>query len=1386
MSRLRSQSDMEYYPTYIPTVQRIASLFNYKRMPSLVRMIDTCAGEGDALSALEDSIRYEFQERRGEKMPEDDVETYGIELDTERAVAARKKLRKVVQTDYFNMLVTDKQFNVNFLNPPYDYDPQYKRLEHRFLVHTTRLLGRGGILIFLVPRYVLGTCAEYLSQNYNSFRIWQEEGNPDAERFNQIILMAERDFNPSNALRTKKAIKDFAEGKLDFVGNKNHRYIIPVVDGEVDRFTALRMDYGDVLAEIERSGIETKQEWQDMHLPPKNVIKEPLMPPRVGHMGLIMAGGGVGGLGIPLANGDDSIIFRAASKKVTQTESQNEEGTIQRISERMSSTAVVLDPRNWQFMDDVQLGPFVGKWSQELASYIADVMPPKYTPEGLRELLGHAPEYHKLLRKPMPGNGQRLSIEGAMFSLLSGEKGTTIVGEMGTGKTYLSESAAHLAGYRRMLILGPPTLVWKWEDEILKTIPNARVYVLGKRPVGRKAKEPFYRMSKNPMKQLRWLDEKYTGKNPDVPVYIVLAHSVAKASYGRIPAIQWRWGYRTQPEYAEVSGELIEPRWTPFATEVEVDIDPEDLPPGVDPTKEHTKVVKRYVQRMCCPECGQPVMMRKDEYADWNWLSRGRRVCMNPITVGRLEIKDELGRSAYGTESRPCGARLWQALARNFISETPGTSWHGEEQLKERMLRRFIYGISVDADEAREYGGRGSKSADYEPKTWATVHAQRREVFKSNIYPPRRFDLAEYYKRFTPNLCQLMVADEFHQFKSGDSAQGQTARIFAEIIPQSITLTGTLMAGYARDLFYLLYGFGDREIRDDFEHKDRTRWRNQFGFVERTVYLESQNAKRSRTKKQDERPKDLPGAMPAVLRYILGHSVFIRLLDVAAGLPDFSEHAVTVELDEEVDPLTGHTQKDNYKVMEKRVLQAIKDLTFTNPRAAAKLVSIFAQAVLTYPDACTQDDACLVYHPVDGHPIINRPALPADKLYPKEKKLLEIVQAEKAAGRKVLVFATHTNRRDLLPRLSEIMDMNDVKATVLRSDTVDADKRMPWLEKRIKEGLDVLICHPQLVETGVDMLDFATIIWYEADYNTARVRQASRRSWRIGQTQPVRIYYLTYADTKQTQAIYLIAQKVATSLAVEGDLSSDGLTSLAGNDNMGRSIAQMLVDSDIDFDGSFESGISIASLASDSEGEELLGDTDYDLEDMDPELPDGLDIDTAVSLVTQTLVAADPDVASPVEADTKDGFDMPLFGTLEPEAKALEVCDGCEQFILTDEERITTPAMEIIEGRNGNISGSIVPSRVFHTGCYGPWSERMQAKADGNEPVDVAPPVNAPKAAPEPAANVPDPTSFGAVSMGDWMSAFGLEVEDLERGKRKRTRKSRQKVAEQATLIPLR
>ena len=51
---------------------------------------------------------------------------------------------------------------------------------------------------------------------------------------------------------------------------------------------------------------------------------------------------------------------------------------------------------------------------------------------------------------------------------------------------------------------------------------------------------------------------------------------------------------------------------------------------------------------------------------------------------------------------------------------------------------------------------------------------------------------------------------------------------------------------------------------------------------------------------------------------------------------------------------------------------------------------------------------------------------------------------------------------------------------------------------KVKEGVDVMVCHPRLVQTGLDLVDFPTIVWFEKDYSVYTMRQASRRSWRIG------------------------------------------------------------------------------------------------------------------------------------------------------------------------------------------------------------------------------------------------------------------------------------------------
>lgn len=72
-------------------------------------------------------------------------------------------------------------------------------------------------------------------------------------------------------------------------------------------------------------------------------------------------------------------------------------------------------------------------------------------------------------------------------------------------------------------------------------------------------------------------------------------------------------------------------------------------------------------------------------------------------------------------------------------------------------------------------------------------------------------------------------------------------------------------------------------------------------------------------------------------------------------------------------------------------------------------------------------------------------------------------------------------------------------------------KREQWVADRLSAGLQVLIANPTLVQTGLDLNAFTTLIFYDTGYKLFTLRQASRRSWRINQTAPrVEVYMFYY------------------------------------------------------------------------------------------------------------------------------------------------------------------------------------------------------------------------------------------------------------------------------------
>ena len=154
--------------------------------------------------------------------------------------------------------------------------------------------------------------------------------------------------------------------------------------------------------------------------------------------------------------------------------------------------------------------------------------------------------------------------------------------------------------------------------------------------------------------------------------------------------------------------------------------------------------------------------------------------------------------------------------------------------------------------------------------------------------------------------------------------------------------------------------------------------------------------------------------------------------------------------------------------------------------------------------------------------------------------------------------------------MDDILTRHGFRVAVMKADAVDPKGREVWVADRVKKGLDVLICHPRLVQTGLDLIDFPTLVWFETDYSLYVSRQASRRSWRIGQTRPVKVVFMAYRNTLQADALKLVAKKLQSSLAVEGELPKDGLAAYGDDgDDMMMALARKLV---LDHDRGIVSG----------------------------------------------------------------------------------------------------------------------------------------------------------------------------------------------------------------------
>lgn len=265
------------------------------------------------------------------------------------------------------------------------------------------------------------------------------------------------------------------------------------------------------------------------------------------------------------------------------------------------------------------------------------------------------------------------------------------------------------------------------------------------------------------------------------------------------------------------------------------------------------------------------------------------------------------------------------------------------------------------------------------------------------------------------------------------------------------------------------------------------------------------------------------------------------------ALPDYEEIPIGLAMSDDVAREYEHIQK---------YFQA---LSRSDPQQASALQSAFINLLTAYPDQPYGHEP--IFFSKKGMPpqVVYAPedAVHPGCLQEKDQKVLELIRTKLDAGENVLVYTSWV-RLDTQEKLFKALCENNIPAAVM-AQRVPVERREEWIQSQLDEGIRVLIVNPTLLETGLDLNDFTTLIYYNISYNLFTLRQSSRRSWRINQYAPrIEVYFFYYIGSIQHRAIELMATKLSAATLIEGNISDEGLAALGSNDDLAAQLAREL------------------------------------------------------------------------------------------------------------------------------------------------------------------------------------------------------------------------------------
>ncbi|MDR0453666.1 MAG: DEAD/DEAH box helicase [Deferribacteraceae bacterium] len=262
------------------------------------------------------------------------------------------------------------------------------------------------------------------------------------------------------------------------------------------------------------------------------------------------------------------------------------------------------------------------------------------------------------------------------------------------------------------------------------------------------------------------------------------------------------------------------------------------------------------------------------------------------------------------------------------------------------------------------------KAIDFEEDDLKKCKHCEQPLNGANRLGMRRYAIAEYVKRHK-NRCHidLLIADEVHELKGGDTAQGQALHALVVAADKTLAMTGTLMGGYASNLYHLLFRLFTRKMKaHGYKHNSSLEFSGDYGVVETVIETKERSGRTASLGKDNtvKRTQEKPGVSPLLLpHFLLEESAFLWIEDVAAdAMPTYDEFIEIVPMEEE--------QKEIYNDFEDKLINAVKDSS-GGGKCSSKLLGALVNSLYALPDGVRKGET--VYDPDTGDPLIVAPEL---------------------------------------------------------------------------------------------------------------------------------------------------------------------------------------------------------------------------------------------------------------------------------------------------------------------------------------------------------------------------------------------------------------------------